>query len=103
MRIESLREVKNNFSEVIEGLPETGPVLVTKNGKSAALLIPVDENTDLETLILSNSSRFWRLFDRAAAGERTAFESLPDAGDDAAWKRLGRARRRGARRVRQVT
>jgi len=41
--IESLRNVKNNFSEVIESLPKTGPVIVTKNGKSAALLLPIDE------------------------------------------------------------
>lgn len=88
MKIESLREVKNHFSEVIEALPQTGPVVVTRNGKSAALLIPIDENTDLETLILSNSSRFWDLFDRAATGERTPLGSLPDPNDDAAWERL---------------
>jgi prevent-host-death family protein len=94
MKIESLREVKNNFSEVIENLPETGPVIVTRNGRSAALLIPIDDNTDLETLILSNSSRFWDLFDRAAAGRRTPVESLPDADDEAAWKRLRSRKRR---------
>ena len=90
MKIESLREVKNNFSEVIEALPRTGPVVVTKNGKSAALVIPIDENTDLESLILSNSPRFWELFDRAAPGRRTPLESLPDPDDDRAWKRLAR-------------
>jgi len=88
MKIESLREVKNNFSKVIEALPKTGPVVVTKNGRSAALLLPIDENTDLETLILSNSQRFWKLFDRAAGGKRTPLEELPDADDDAVWKRL---------------
>jgi prevent-host-death family protein len=58
MKIEGLREVKNNFSEVIEALPKTGPIVVTKNGRSAALLLPIDEDTDLETLILTNSQRF---------------------------------------------
>ena len=88
MKIESLREVKNNFSEVIESLPKTGPVVVTRNGKSAALLIPIDEDTDLESLILSNSPRFWELFDRAAADKRTPMEALPDPDDDAAWQRI---------------
>jgi prevent-host-death family protein len=96
MKIESLREVKNNFSEVIEALPDTGPVLVTKNGKSAALLIPIDESTDLETLILSNSKRFWDLFDRTAAGSRTRLEDLPDPDDDAAWRHLKNKNRRRA-------
>jgi prevent-host-death family protein len=92
MRIESLREVKNNFSEVIEALPKTGPVVVTKNGKSAALLLPIDENTDLETLILSNSPRFWKLFDKAAAGKSTPMEELPDADDDKGWAKYRRER-----------
>jgi len=90
MKIESLREA----SQVIEALLATGPVVVTKNGRSAALLIPIDEDTDLETLILSNSSRFWQLFDRAAAGKRTPLEALPDPDDDKAWKRLGGGRRK---------
>jgi prevent-host-death family protein len=98
MKLESLREVRNNFSEVIEALPRTGPVIVTKNGKSAALLIPIDENTDIETLVLSNSRRFWELFDRAASGKRTALEALPDANDEAAWKRLAGGRPHAARR-----
>jgi len=94
MKIESLREVKNNLSAVIEGLPKTGPVVVTKNGRSAALLLPIDDDTDLETLILSNSPRFWKLFDRAASGKRTPLDELPDPDDDKAWKRLvGRKRR----------
>jgi prevent-host-death family protein len=93
MKIESLREVKNNFGKVIEALPKTGPVVVTKNGRSAALLLPIDENTDLETLILSNSQRFWKLFDRAASGKRTPLEQLPDLNDDKAWKRLARGKR----------
>jgi prevent-host-death family protein len=92
MKIESLREVKNNFSEVIEALPKTGPVVVTRNGRSAALLIPIDEDTDLETLILSNSPRFWSLFDEAALGKRTPLEELPDPDNDQAWKNLTRKR-----------
>jgi prevent-host-death family protein len=94
MKIESLREVKNNFSEVIEALPKTGPVVVTKNGRSAALLLPIDEDTDLETLILSNTRRFWKLFDRAAAGKRTPLEVLPDVDDDEAWKQLAGRKRK---------
>jgi prevent-host-death family protein len=94
MKIESLREVKNNFSEVIEALAKTGPVVVTKNGRSAALLLPIDDDTDLETLILSNSPRFWTLFDRAASGKGTSLEALPDPNDDKAWKQLASRKRK---------
>jgi prevent-host-death family protein len=77
MKIESLREVKNNFSSVIEQLNETGPVVITKHGKSRAILLPVDESTDIESLVLSASPRFWRLFDRAAKSKAwTSLEEL---------------------------
>jgi prevent-host-death family protein len=76
MKIESLREVKNNFSSVIDGLTKTGPVVITKNGKSRAVLLPVDESTDLESLLLSASPRFWKLFDRAA--KSTAWTALDE-------------------------
>jgi prevent-host-death family protein len=77
MKIESLREVKNNLSSVIEQLNETGPVVITKHGKSRAILLPVDESTDLESLVLSANPRFWRLFDRAARTRSwTALEDL---------------------------
>ena len=78
MRTESLREVKNNLSRVIEGLPRTGPVLITKSGKASAVLLPVDEDTDLETLLLSSNRRFWELFDRAAKSKKwTPLDEVP--------------------------
>ena len=77
MKIESLREVKNNLSSVIEELTETGPVVITKHGRSRAILLPVDESTDVESLVLSASPRFWKLFDRAAKSKAwTALEGL---------------------------
>ena len=77
MKIESLREVKNNFSSVIDQLNETGPVIITKNGKGRAILLPVDESTDIESLLLSASPRFWKVFDRAAKSKAwTSLDSL---------------------------
>jgi prevent-host-death family protein len=78
MRTGSLREIKNNLSSVLEELPRTGPILITKRGKTCAVLLAADEHTDLESLILSNSPRFWDLIDRAARSKRwTALEELP--------------------------
>jgi prevent-host-death family protein len=77
MKIESLREVRNNISSVIDRLNETGPVVITKHGRSCAVLLPVDESTDLESLVLSANPRFWALFDRAAKTKAwTALEEL---------------------------
>jgi PHD/YefM family antitoxin component YafN of YafNO toxin-antitoxin module len=52
-------------------------VLITKNGKASAVLLPVDEETDLETLLLSSNSRLWAMFDRAAESKR--WTSLEEA------------------------
>jgi len=72
-----LREVENNFSSVIDALSETGPVVITKNGESRAVLLPVDESTDLESLLLSASPRFRKVFDRAAKSKSwTALDDL---------------------------
>ena len=56
------------MSQVIASLPRTGPVLITKRGKASAVLLPIGEDTDLETLLLSSDKRFWKLFDHAGAG-----------------------------------
>jgi len=66
MKTESLLEVKNNLSHVIEELASTGPVVITRNGKASAVLLPVEGDTDLEALVLSSNKRFWSIFDRAA-------------------------------------
>jgi prevent-host-death family protein len=70
MKIESLREVKNNLSTVIENLLQTGAVVITKNGRSRAILLPVDESTDLESLLLSSNLKFWKLLDKSAQSKK---------------------------------
>ena len=82
MKTESLREVKNNLSRVIEGLRRTGPVLITKNGRTRAVLLPVGPETDLESLLLSQNERLWELIDRSVAGAKRRgsirLEDLPE-------------------------
>ena len=67
MKIESIRRVKSNLNQLVSSLAEEGSVLITKNGRPCAVLMPVTGDTDLEILALSQSKRFWRTFDRAVA------------------------------------
>jgi prevent-host-death family protein len=82
MKIESLREVKAKLSQIVAELPRDHSVVITKNGRPCAVLLPVTEDTDLESFLLSHNPEFWKLFDQAhAEGETkgfTEFEDLPD-------------------------
>jgi prevent-host-death family protein len=82
MKIENIREVKAKLNQVVTELPKTGSVVITKNGKPCAVLLPVTEETDLEALLLSQNKRFWELFDKSVkSGERrgwTRLEDLPE-------------------------
>jgi len=76
VKIENVREVKASLSRLIKDLPKTGSVIITKNGKACAALMPINEDTDLEAVALSQNQRFWRLFD--AAYERADKEGWRD-------------------------
>ena len=79
MKIETIREVKAKLNQVVAELPETGSVVITKNGKPCAVLLPVTEETDLEALLLSQNKRFWELFDKSVkSGKQRGWTRLED-------------------------
>ena len=65
MKIESLREVKAKLSKIVKELPSEKSVVITKNGRPCAVLFPVTEETDLESMLLAERK------DLAIAGPRT--------------------------------
>ena len=79
MKIESIREVKANLNKIVSALPEEGSVVITKNGRPCAVLMPVTEDTDLEIVALSQNKRFWRAYDQALRrAEKDGWTSLDD-------------------------
>lgn len=82
MKIDNIREVKARLNQVVAELPETGSVVITKNGKPCAVLLAVTEETDLETLLLSQNKRFWELFDKSVkSGAQRGWTRLADLPD----------------------
>jgi len=66
MKIAPLADVKARFSRYVERCQES-PVMVTKNGRPAALLVSVPEDEEeLERFILAHTPKFRRLIDSAA-------------------------------------
>jgi prevent-host-death family protein len=82
VKIESLREVKANLSRIVNELPAERSVVITKNGRPCAVLFPITEDTDIESMVLAQNKEFWRLVDRAhKEGEKKGFTKLEDLPD----------------------
>jgi prevent-host-death family protein len=65
MRVAPLADVKARLSAYLDECGVQGPVVITRNGKAAAvLLVPFDDD-DLERLMLGRSPRFQALLDRS--------------------------------------
>src|SRR5437764_2513186 len=65
MRIAPLADVKARLSAYLDECGVEGPIVITRNGKAAAvLLVPYDDD-DLERLMLGRSPRFQALLDRS--------------------------------------
>ena len=61
--------MKNKLSEFVKET-ESGPIVITKNGKPCAALVHLAEDEDMESFMLSHSPRFVALLDRAAEKTR---------------------------------
>lgn len=65
MRIAPLADVKARLSAYLDECGAEGPVVITRNGKAAAVLLVPYDDEDLERLLLARSPRFRALLDRS--------------------------------------
>lgn len=65
MRIAPLADVKARLSAYVDECGDTGPIVITRNGKPVAVLLAPTDDDDLERLILARSPRFRELLDRS--------------------------------------
>jgi len=57
MKIASVADVKARLSAYLQACEE-GPVIITRNGKPAAVLLAVQDEDELERLVLAYSPNF---------------------------------------------
>jgi prevent-host-death family protein len=82
MRIAPLADVKARLSAYLDECGVEGPVVITRNGKAAAvLLVPYDDD-DLERLMLGRSPRFQALLDRS----RKSIKEGKGLSEEAFWE-----------------
>ncbi len=82
MKVASLADVKARLSAYIEELPTKGPVIITRNGKAAAVLLAPEDDGDLERLLLARSPQFQEMLNRS----RRSIEAGKGLSRDEFWK-----------------
>jgi antitoxin YefM len=91
MKVASLADVKARLSAYIEELPTKGPVIITRNGKTAAVLIAPEDDEDLERLLIARSPQFQAILNRS----RQSIQQGKGLSRDEFWRTV-KARRRKA-------
>lgn len=69
MKIVPLTKVKARLSDYIEAA-RSGPVVITKNGSGAAVLLAVTDDDELERLLLAHSPKLRRILQKSAKSVR---------------------------------
>jgi len=82
MRVAPLADVKARLSAYLDECGVEGPIVITRNGKAAAvLLVPYDDD-DLERILLGRSPRFQALLNRS----RQSIKEGKGLSEEAFWK-----------------
>jgi prevent-host-death family protein len=90
MKTAPLSDVKARLSAYVAECEKEGPVVITRDGKPAAVLLAPRDPEDLERLLLSRSPRFQAMLDRSRRSVREG-RVLTEA---AFWKEVKRRARR---------
>ncbi len=84
MKIAPVAEVKAHFSEYLKAT-EGGPIVVTRNGRPAAVMIAVgDDEDELERLLLHYSPRFQEVLRRS----REQIQATGGIGHEEFWDEI---------------
>ena len=82
MKIAALADVKAHLSAYVDECENEGPVIITRNGKAAAVLLAPKDNDDLERLMLAHSRRFQSLLNKS----RRSIKAGKGVSHGALWK-----------------
>jgi prevent-host-death family protein len=96
MKIAALADVKAHLSAYVDECENEGPIIITRNGKAAAVLLAPKDDDDLDRLMLAHSRRFQSLLSKS----RRSIKAGKGVSHDEFWQTL--ARRHHAKRRSEV-
>ena len=86
MKIVSVADAKAKLNQYLDDAAATGPVVITRNGKTAGVLIAPSNDDDLERLLLAHSPKFQAMLEQGRV-QAKADETVPF---DAFWEEVER-------------
>jgi prevent-host-death family protein len=89
MKIAALADVKAHLSAYVDECENEGPVIITRNGKAAAVLLAPKDDDDLERLMLAHSRRFRSLLNKS----RRSIKAGKGVSHSEFWKTVAHGRR----------
>lgn len=93
MKVASVAEIKSQFSEFVRA-SETGPVVVTRNGKAVAVLVGVKDDDEIESLLMAYSPRLQAILETS----QKQIRSGDVLGHDEFWSTVAAGRSRERKR-----
>ena len=88
MRVAPLADVKARLSAYLEECEREGPIVITRNGRAAAVLLAPVNDEDLESLLIARSPRLQALLARS----RQSIQAGKGISSDDFWKAVAARR-----------
>jgi prevent-host-death family protein len=64
MKVTSLAEIKSKFGDFLKAT-QSGPIVITRNGRPAAVIIGVQDEEEIERLVMAYSPQVRAILDRS--------------------------------------
>src|SRR5258708_859201 len=87
MKIASVAEIKSQFSAFLKA-SESGPVVVTRNGRAVAVIVGVQDEDEIERLLMAYSPQLRAVVDRS----RQQFRDGEWLGEEEFWSQFEEAK-----------
>ena len=71
MRVAPLADVKAHLSAYLEDVGKNGPIVITKNGRVAGVILVPESDDDLEDILITYSRRFQAMLEKSRKSART--------------------------------